>query len=1524
MADVRINIIVTAKGLKQLGAVGKQLSALGKRADRIGKTFARVGENLTGVGTAVSSVALPLALLGGISIKIANQFNRSFLEIENLVGIAAKEVSEMKERVLELSGETSKRPRELADALFAVTSAGARGAEALDILERAAKASAIGLGDTRSIALAVTAATTAYGSEVLSAAAATDVLVNTVKFGNLEASELASTLGRVTPIASQVGLSFQDTGAFIATFTRLGGDAAEATTALRGILGSLAKPGTDAAKALAEMGLSAEGLRRTIQEDGIAQALQQVIEGADGNVEALARVIPNVRALTGVLATAGSQGESFAEIQREIRDGLGVTSEGFENFAKSSVFSFDQFIAKAESAAIRLGDALAPALADVLDAAEPVFDVIIDLAKGFSELDESTQKTAVALTLAAVAAGPILFILGQMATGIGKVLQLSGSLASGLGKLSSGLSTTAGTAASSASAITALSVAAVAASAVISVQGTRALAGYGDELRGLDDPIRDAVKQQGFLAQAVAVLPEVLGLAKSAFFGFIEVIKGLPIIGDLIRIQFAALKLVFDGLKGVFDELAKGLSIISDAATSFFERFVTAEGSAEAAQQAFIISQQQLIRASEISGREITDQAEATDILTAEIARLRAETEATTGPILAIAEAEDAAAEAAKRTAAARAAAAAATEKARKANEKYLESVVDLAGRLGFQALNEELKLSEDALLAVGGAGKVSASGLESLRGVIDQARQDGVKLEGELLLVARALNLLDIRAASLEFDFEPPTLSAEELDAAIREVGETFDELRDEAVPGLDDIDDSIGGLKDEALDFGQAVADLANIMQAFGISADSAIGIAVAALQQLGNQLPGIIKDLREGTVLGGTIGRRDIRGTATGIAAGVAGISAATARGGAGRAAAGGALAGAAAGAQVGGPIGAAVGAAVGGIIGFFRGRGRDKVRKAIKESIGVDVSEDLALAIQQAAKDAGRDIQTQSLLSLGDIISTEGFDAFEGGIRGASEAVIMLLAGIADGSIPAKEGIAEVGEAFSLMAVETLEAGRIADAALLDIVAAAKASGEKIPEIAAFIKESLESAAAGIGAIIGAAFEVDGEKLFGGIAVATAQQAQDQATIFAAGFFSTLEEQGLLAAVDAFAPAFDALKEKLADFSDVDFGGVGRFFEIAGDPQFRPLLEGVQGLNDALVGLANSGFLTTESFSAFQRQAGVAFEQLQTAGLSSTEALQQLAPTLQSAIDASERFGIPLDENTQKLIAQAEASGIAFETDPLNRMADVLGLIAELLGATDEQLSALGGTVESIGTAGETAGKQFEEGFKETASVGEDVIDGLSETREEAAAAGAQIGQALAAPLAENVVPAFENVGSKIAELPGEASAAAIQITDAFAESTDLITEDLTNIADAFDPVTESANIAAEAAARIGDAARDAAAASREIRFPGGFIGPGFSAQGGFRGTLPKDTIIQAHRGEFVNIVPAAETRRMNFVSAQNGFGPQEAPTSGRTISLNIGEITVVAPPGADPRRFGVDMIRSIRDDPNVPREIKAIF
>ncbi len=122
----------------------KQFTTKMQKATReiqaMGRQMQSTGRNLT------RSLTLPIIAAGGASLKLAADFDESMTKIQTLVGISSDKVEQFKEKVLSLSGQTAKAPAELADALFTVTSAGLRGAEALQVLEMSAKGSAIGSG----------------------------------------------------------------------------------------------------------------------------------------------------------------------------------------------------------------------------------------------------------------------------------------------------------------------------------------------------------------------------------------------------------------------------------------------------------------------------------------------------------------------------------------------------------------------------------------------------------------------------------------------------------------------------------------------------------------------------------------------------------------------------------------------------------------------------------------------------------------------------------------------------------------------------------------------------------------------------------------------------------------------------------------------------------------------------------------------------------------------------------------------------------------------------------------------------------------------------------------------------------------------------------------------------------------------------------------------------------------------------------------------------------------------------------
>lgn len=370
-----------------------------RELQRSARKFNQIGNNLS------VALSLPLAAAGAAAFKFATDFEESFLKLNTLVGISEDSLTGFEKALTELSGPLGKSKTELSDALFVITSAGQRGASALETLEQASKASAIGLGNTEEIARAAVSAVQAYGEANLSSAAAVDKLTAIVREGNLAAEELAPTLGKVLPIAAQLGVSFDEVGANIAAFSRLGVSASESVTALKSLLSSILKPSAEAAKELERIGISAQDLRDSIANNGLAATLQSLIEKYDGNVEGLSKLIPNVEGLANVLGTAGAQGEEYARIVDSIANSNGIVNEGFEKVSQTANFKLKQALVSLQTVGEQLGAVLVPVITDLLNAAVP-------LVQGFASLDDGTKKLVVSFGLAAAAAGPLFKLIG--------------------------------------------------------------------------------------------------------------------------------------------------------------------------------------------------------------------------------------------------------------------------------------------------------------------------------------------------------------------------------------------------------------------------------------------------------------------------------------------------------------------------------------------------------------------------------------------------------------------------------------------------------------------------------------------------------------------------------------------------------------------------------------------------------------------------------------------------------------------------------------------------------------------------------------------------------------------------------------------------------------------------------------------------------------------------------------------------------------------------------------------------------
>ena len=403
MADQNLKINITGDSSKlsnALSSASSKLSAFGSKMQSVGKSM-------------TMKLTLPLVAAGAAATKMAFDFDKSMTSIQALVGVSSEKVAEMGEAAKKMAVDTGKSSKEAAEALFFITSAGLRGSEAMDVLEMSLKAAAVGLGETKTIADLSTSAMNAYGSGTLSASGATDILTAAVREGKLEASALAGAMGGVIPLASNMGVSFDQVGAAMAAMSKTGTDAATGATQLTAILASLKKPSAEAEKAFSAMGMTTESVQKSLSEQGLLSTLEMLQNGLKQTGQDTTAIFPNIRALKGVLDLTGAGLEDNRKVFDALTKSMGATDTAFEKTSKAASFKMTQGLNSMKESLMGVGQVILVAIAP---AVQKLGEFFTNLSNKFKELSPRTQKIIIAFAGIVAALGPVIAIIGTLLT----------------------------------------------------------------------------------------------------------------------------------------------------------------------------------------------------------------------------------------------------------------------------------------------------------------------------------------------------------------------------------------------------------------------------------------------------------------------------------------------------------------------------------------------------------------------------------------------------------------------------------------------------------------------------------------------------------------------------------------------------------------------------------------------------------------------------------------------------------------------------------------------------------------------------------------------------------------------------------------------------------------------------------------------------------------------------------------------------------------------------------------------------
>ncbi|RLD18804.1 MAG: phage tail tape measure protein [Bacteroidetes bacterium] len=414
---------------KSLDGAEKQVN---KFSNSVKKTGAAIGAGMSKAGKGLTTgVTLPLAAAGAgfvaLSSKAANFENQMNEVFTLLPGISQTAMDAMSADVLAFSKEMGVLPSETVPALYQAISAGVPKENVFDFMTIASKASIAGVTELETTVDGITSVVNKYGSDVVSAREASDLMFTAVKLGKTNFEELSKSLFNVTPTAANLGVEFGTVTAALASMTAQGTPTTVATTQLRQMLVELSKQGTTTSETFKNV--AGVGFKEYIAQGGNVQGALKLIEQAASDTGVgLQDMFGSVEAGNAALALTGKGAEGFANNIAAMAGSAGATEEAFTTMDKGASRSMEKLRAEFSATMIDIGNEFIPILKDDLlpvfrdDIAPLLKEVVVPaikaVANAFSAMSPGMKKVTLVVVALVAALGPILMVLGPIISGI--------------------------------------------------------------------------------------------------------------------------------------------------------------------------------------------------------------------------------------------------------------------------------------------------------------------------------------------------------------------------------------------------------------------------------------------------------------------------------------------------------------------------------------------------------------------------------------------------------------------------------------------------------------------------------------------------------------------------------------------------------------------------------------------------------------------------------------------------------------------------------------------------------------------------------------------------------------------------------------------------------------------------------------------------------------------------------------------------------------------------------------------------
>ncbi len=321
MATEHITIIVEEKGSR---VVQRNLRDIGSAAERSSKglDILRTALGGLGVATALRSTVQTIA-----------SFEQALSTVQAVSGATTDQFEQLRTKAMELGRDTRFTATQAAEGMVFLSRAGLDANKTMEAISSTlllAQAGALDLG--RASEITVTAMR-GFRLETDDLGRVTDVLAKAANSATTDVSQLSDAIKMVGPVASGVGLSFEESVAALSALSDAGLQATMAGTGLRRVISELEAPSRKTEMLLARAGFTAKDVK--ISAVGLTEALTRLrdagidtgdaleIFGDRGSpaFEVLSSSLPHMTALHEKFIQAGGTVRTVAQIMDDNLNG---------------------------------------------------------------------------------------------------------------------------------------------------------------------------------------------------------------------------------------------------------------------------------------------------------------------------------------------------------------------------------------------------------------------------------------------------------------------------------------------------------------------------------------------------------------------------------------------------------------------------------------------------------------------------------------------------------------------------------------------------------------------------------------------------------------------------------------------------------------------------------------------------------------------------------------------------------------------------------------------------------------------------------------------------------------------------------------------------------------------------------------------------------------------------------------------------------------------------------------------------